>query len=600
MRKLVTRMAAGLVLALIAMAPLGPATGQVVPLPEACREMAFSTEEDFVTQGPMPPDGNPIISDGDLLGPNCVVCARNLDLVQDFDVTMDLGLDAADIIDVDTYLVAFSTELDSPNLGQFTAGDLLATNGTIIPNFALLGQFDIPTADLGLDALHFVGDGQSIVAFLDEVNDLSRDYWVQNPGALAGWLRQYSIDIWFSTEGTGPTPSQPLFLDGDLLSARDGAIVAANSALLPTSVPAGIPNQGVDFGLDAVTANRAGDTELIQFSTSILYQKSPSFTDGDILQFGNGVVVHTNENLINCFEPKASFLGLDAFSIPEVPRPTCGAAIIRVGGMAVGSIGTNGLANGSSATTPLFEAQDSPFGEWVEIIGLMPSCEDCEEFKVEYGEWPNVTTTPTTWIPLTDDFKEWKFIWPSWYMLVDREPDANGWLSILCNTTMGGLYYPWNTVGKDGKYSLRLTIKDSGGTEHVSAPVVVILDNTTPTASLDVASSPICGDIFAGEIVTGTITATDQHFYSYRLRYESSLTPGVNLITPVRKYTGVADNGDTNESFSWDTTGLPACGYRLVLEVWDRTIRSNHRTYGEPGFGWRTIEQFYFCLETSE
>ena len=600
MRKFMTTLALSAALTAILLLPAGPVSGQVgQDSLAACREMAFSTEEDFVTQGPEPPDGNPIISDGDLLGPNCVVCARNLDLVQGFDVTMDLGLDAADIIDVDTYLVAFSTELDSPNLGQFTAGDLLVTNGTIIPNVALLYQFDIPTADLGLDALHFVGDAQSIVAFLDEVKGLGRDYWVRDPDALAGRLRQYGIDIWFSTEGTGPTPSQPLFLDGDLLSANNGTIVAANSDLLPTTVPAGIPNQGVDFGLDAVTANRAGDTELIQFSTSILYQKSPSFTDGDILQFGNGVV-HTNENLINCFEPKASFLGLDAFSIPEVPRPPCGAAIIRVGGMAVGSIGTNGLANGSSATTPLFEAPDSPFGGWVEIIGLMPSCQDCEEFKVEYGEWPNVTTTPTTWIPLTDDFKEWKFIWPSWYLLVDREPDANGWLSILCDTTMGGLYFPWNTAGKDGKYSLKLTIKDTGGTEHVSAPVVVILDNTTPTASLDVASSPVCGDIFAGEIVTGTITATDQHFYSYRLRYESSLTPGVNLITPVRKYTGVTDTGDTNAAFSWDTTGLPACGYRLVLEVWDRAIVNNKRSYSEPGFGWRTIKQFYFCLETGE
>ena len=68
----------------------------------------------------------------------------------------------------------------------------------------------------------------------------------------------------------------------------------------------------------------------------------------------------------------------------------------------------------------------------------------------------------------------------------------------------------------------------------------------------------------------------------------------------MRKYTGVADNGDTNAAFSWDTTGLPACGYRLVLEVWDRAIVNNKRSYSEPGFGWRTVKQFYFCLETSE
>ena len=51
-----------------------------------CADLAFSTEEDFVTQGPEPPDGNPIVSDGDLLGPGCVICARNSDLMAPFDI----------------------------------------------------------------------------------------------------------------------------------------------------------------------------------------------------------------------------------------------------------------------------------------------------------------------------------------------------------------------------------------------------------------------------------------------------------------------------------------------------------------------------------
>ncbi|MCK4681891.1 hypothetical protein KAT59_02545, partial [Candidatus Bipolaricaulota bacterium] len=304
--------------------------------------------------------------------------------------------------------------------------------------------------------------------------------------------------------------------------------------------------------------------------------------------------------LIKCFEPKADFVGLDALSILEVSRPPCGAAIIRVGGMPAGSINADGLADGPSATTPIFEAYDSPFGAWVEIIGLMPSCEECEEFKVEYGIWLTPTIAPTTWTPLTDGFKEWAFIWPSTFLLVSRVPDSGGWLSILCDTTMGGLYYPWKTDGRNGKYSLRLTVKDTGGIEHVSSPVVVMLDNEDPGCALSIYTSPVCGDITIGDIVSGTITGTDPHFYSYRLWYESSLTPGVNLILPVRKYTGVSDTGDTSVVFSWDTTGLPACGYRIVLEVWDRTIRNNRRHYGEPGFGWRSLKQYYFCLEAAE
>jgi hypothetical protein len=124
------------------------------------------------------------------------------------------------------------------------------------------------------------------------------------------------LDIWFSTEGTGPYPTQPAFLDGDLLSARDGAIVARNSLLLPPGVPAGIPNRGVDFGLDAVTCDRAGNRENIHFSTEILYKREPSFTDGDVLLILNGVV-YTNKDLVHCFEPKSNFLGLDALYIDK-------------------------------------------------------------------------------------------------------------------------------------------------------------------------------------------------------------------------------------------------------------------------------------------
>jgi len=602
MKKLATILALIAIVSITLGVPALPISGQGQSNLTACSEFAFSTEEDFVTQGPTPPDGNPVISDGDLLGPGCVVCARNRELLYGFDISqnIDLGLDAVDVLDVQRQMVVFSTELDSPNTGQFTAGDLIITSTGgrgVIPNIALMHRFGI-RYDIGLDGLQFIGSIQQIIAFVEEAIRIPRGNWVQNPALLSDMLRRRSIDIWFSTEGTGPaSAAAPQVFDGDLLSARDGTIVVSNGGLFPASVPAGIPNNGVDFGLDAVATDRAGNLQLLLFSTEILFSGTPGFTDGDVLQLGNGVV-KTNEDLVGCFEPKARFLGLDALSI-SVERPACGAAIIRVGGMPAGQIGaTTGLANGLSSTTPPFEAHDSPFGGWVEILGLMPSCTECSHFKVEYGLWPNPTTPPSTWLPLTDPFQEWRFIWPGLFVLVNRVPDANGWLSILCNSTMGGLYYPWNTSGKNGKYSIRLTIRETGGTEHVSMPVVVMLDNTAPTASLTLDTVPICGDVTIGDVVTGKITGTDLHFYSYRLRYESSLASGD--ILPVRKYTSVSDTGDTNVAFSWNTTGLPACGYRIILEVWDRTIVNNQRIWGEPGFGWRTPLQIYFCLEAAQ
>jgi hypothetical protein len=324
-RKRVTRLAAGLALflvtvALVTIVLFEPTTGKAASMPAACARLAFSTEEDFVTQGPEPSDGNPIISDGDLLGDGCVVCARNLDLVGRFDVNVDLGLDAADVIDTEEYLVAFSTELNSPNTGQFTAGDLLVTDGTIIPNVALTYLFDVGY-DIGLDAVHLAGKKDSIIAFLEEIQQYSRDYWVESPDALSEILTENEIDIWFSTEETAPTVESPAFLDGDLLSARDGIIVARNSDLLPSGVPAGIPSRGVDFGLDAATSSRSENKGSVRFSTELLYEGQTGFTDGDVLRYGNGVV-QTNDGLIGCFEPKADFLGLDALhmTIEDLPR----------------------------------------------------------------------------------------------------------------------------------------------------------------------------------------------------------------------------------------------------------------------------------------
>jgi len=202
------------------------------------------------------------------------------------------------------------------------------------------------------------------------------------------------------------------------------------------------------------------------------------------------------------------------------------------------------------------------------------ACEKCVKFKVQYGKWPDSTTPPTSFQPLTDPFKEWILVtsWP-YFIRVNREPDSDGWLNILCNTTMGGLYYPWNTAGKNAKYSIRLTIEDTGGTRYESSPIVLILDNKRLEKSLKADTVLVCADIIIGDKVTGKITGTDEHFYSYRLRYESSLASG--LILAVRKYTGVSDTGDVNVPFTWDTTGLPPCGYQIILEVWDRTIANN-------------------------
>lgn len=293
---------------------LKPVAGQISELPQSCADFAFSTEEDFVTQNLGATSGSAIISDGDLLGAS-VVCARNRDLLQAFGVEFDLGLDAADVIDTSQFLVAFSTELASPQAGQFKEGDLLITNGTVIPNLALTQQFNI-NYDIGLDAVHFVGEKQQIIGFLENAAQYTRDHWLATPDALFELLEEYDIDIWFSSEGTVGPRDNPNILDGDLLSARGGNIVASNANLMQAGVPAGIPNDGVDFGLDAASAPRQPNANEIRFSSEILYRDTPTlaFNDGDVLQYNNGVVIPHN-NFIAVYEPYANFLGLDALHL---------------------------------------------------------------------------------------------------------------------------------------------------------------------------------------------------------------------------------------------------------------------------------------------
>ena len=91
-------------------------------------------------------------------------------------------------------------------------------------------------------------------------------------------------------------------------------------------MPAGIPNRGVDFGLDGIALPRLKlDRSQTYFSTEILFRKEPKFNDGDVLLLGTGVKINNSE-LVTPFEPKARFLGLDALSIafPEDNPSTTG------------------------------------------------------------------------------------------------------------------------------------------------------------------------------------------------------------------------------------------------------------------------------------
>jgi hypothetical protein len=573
---------------------------------DACRNIAFSTEVDFITHGPEPPDGNPIISDGDLLGANCVVCARNHELLNTFQCQYDLGLDAVDVIDIELEdpLVAFSTELDHPE-GLFTAGDLLSTHGAVIPNSALLAKFDI-RADLGLDAVHFTGEMDHVVGFLLSAQDIGRDRWREEPGILPELLQEHELDIWFSTEGTAPTPDSPGFLDGDLLSAKTGMIVASNGVLLPIYVPAGIPDRGVDFGLDAVTAERAvpvvdpnsgyvPDRKAIIFSTEILYNSEVfNFTDGDVIRLGDGVV-RRNGDLVNCFEPKTHELGLDALSVSTTSA--CVNRITNIGGLRTGvaDIGVDGRAD------LWYPQTDHPFGRDIPFLGKI--CDDVTRFRVVYrkadsgpGNGTGIDIQAGCGWMVKDPANGCTIPGVPWFS------DSGGWYDAVryrgllpCNTPF--ILTNWNTLGmEDGLYRVWLEYERGGIVEREPVDHFVRVDNTPPEFENLSVGIGICTTYGSADMsVTDALGMglmvsaqfNDTHFWKYRLRIGGASYPTFHYYDVINYYdarpeaanlseTGTTPNGsivDLHRVTVFDLAADPVeCAYSANLLLWDRTI----------------------------
>ena len=562
-----------------------------------CADFAFSTSEDFVTNGPEPPDENPIISDGDLLGQNCAVCARNGDLLVGFDVNDDLGLDAVDVINVDEYWVAFSTELDSPNKGQFTAGDLLITNGAVIPNQALTYLFmeQGVNYDIGLDAVHFVGDVESIMAFVSSIQGTNREYWLDPLDRLGGMLKEAGIDIWFSTEGTAGPVEAPLFLDGDLLSVT-GGLVASNDVLLPTVVPAGIIDRGVDFGLDAVTSDRSTEGSNIHFSTEILYDGEIGFTDGDLLEFGTGKVAATNLDLVICFEPRTRMLGLDAVYVGVPEEQGCVNRLTRIAGVDVADIS---LVDGTVNPGTLGINASSPFGGTFDLQGSI--CPEVDNFKVVYrmegtaDPWEPMKVIPSkNWTVMSDAFFP---LYQDCLGTMNWYSDSNGWFDGVeyrhlseallggCNSDLALTVWESTTAvsGKDELYELAL-VTDVSGVIYTDTLRLVQLDNTAPIVELE-KDAGVCNTLEEDQFpYLMTARMQDEYFLSYQLKISGDGYP-VHPYPLVNYYDDLTDNVIETGTTGWpsyvglhdvtvfDVSADPVeCGYAVWLTGWDRAL----------------------------
>lgn len=183
-------------------------------------------------------------------------------------------------------------------------------------------------------------------------------------------------------------------------------------------------------------------------------------------------------------------------------------------------------------------------------------------------------------------------------------PSAAGW-NIVSLDGLGGGQNPlavWNSVA-EGLHRISVTAYDSAMTPFAAGSflcamdgttrqsVVVDLDQKPPMASLHITgykpggvgpciAAVDCATFAVGDVICGTYLMSDEHMGSFSLTAEPTASPGSNFAVD-----GVAGNGEaypaipvttTSKSGVWtyDTAGLPPCGYTIQLWTGDRTIVS--------------------------
>jgi hypothetical protein len=515
---------------------------------------------------------------------------------------------------------------------QFTAGDLLFNTGVIVPNAALLAKFGLPrNFNLGLDGVEIEGTPRGKRELLARLESAGRQALLENPGLLVEILTATETDILFSTEGTPPEVQKPVFLDGDLLSAKNGTIVRSNADLL-ASLPAGIPDRGVDYGLDAYSpALDPTSLEPLELFSIEVQGGKATFSDGDILTTGPNIFLR-NADLLAAFGPLDTDMGLDALSA-EVGRTACLIRITTMSDIDVIDI---------DPVTGLFglgaDPVDRPFGRWVRVQGIVPgpTCPEyaTHEFQVRVSvdggpETPILHPTGLDWRRNVSPCITSNSLYTSdptgWFALTDY------WRFNECPDDASLAF--WNSLTAPGADVgvFRLVLRPiGGGAEIISAPVTVRIDNEAPTDMIaelyNVGETEPFGDQcmieFGGADIVMDIKGRvrDEHFASYELYWTGGDVHIFRLVpaTVTRTYGSRPELSDTGTEppaatdvelgtlnltaeYALATGGMPVieCGYTVLLRGHDRAhlgiFAPNTNTFGYTTGNFADYMQS-FCL----
>ncbi|WP_263352182.1 hypothetical protein [Acidicapsa acidisoli] len=266
---------------------------------------------------------------------------------------------------------------------------------------------------------------------------------------------------------------------------------------------------------------------------------------------------------------------------------------------------------------------DSPFGASISIFGYIPGAPTLDVilagnaplYQITVQQWdtatntgigsPQILTDPfsvtvtqqigggaVTSFPLTQSAPGGFFTYQN------ATPGPAGWRSI----SPDGLLAIWNSAASTGTWMISMVVTDpvshatflggsidcSNGTTRQG--VVIDLDQLAPVTDLEItgyipagSSGPCqsavnCQTFTVGDTICGTYSVSDEHLGSFSLSEEPFPNPaaftidgnpvdGLSYPNPLLPLSGTKSG-----VWTFDTTGLPACGYTIQLLSGDRTI----------------------------
>lgn len=356
-----------------------------------------------------------------------------------------------------------------------------------------------------------------------------------------------------------------------------------------------LPKGGLEYGVELPTTLFAyrqpcsAGPKLIPIRAILSWQVAPPCSDPNYVPvWGNRL-----ETLI-CLPPG-----------PPVQQGVQSAFFDTIGSMSVTKINTiTGLADGAS--TVGFTAVQSPFGGRVAITGYIYPASNLSAGALPFKYRISVSNDGgITWTGLNDVFTVSRQLipWggvpvtlPDVTQSVDTSGSTAGFYTYQADwitgpgdaliVVAGNVLAQWQTAGKlDGLYQIKMDVYDPSTSTFFPAvnTATILLDNTAPVGLPLDTKQPFlnitsgggsCGDFHVGDKITGSYAVSDLHFYLLGLEL---LPPSGGTFTapvPLPRYwtdPGASTLGDAG-TWTLDTTGLPPCGYVVVINAYDRTI----------------------------